>query len=90
MKRTSDTPDDIENPEAAYRESAHRVSPGVLSGEDGVLRWVYEMNMWKNPTLVITIWKVLLLCAMAVEKSVAPGPHTPAVVQCFRPRSSAR
>ncbi len=34
-------------------------------GGDGVLRWVYEMNMWKNPTLVITIWKVLLLAAFA-------------------------
>jgi hypothetical protein len=34
-------------------------------GEDGVMRWVYEMNMWKNPTLVITIWKILLLAALA-------------------------
>jgi len=34
-------------------------------GQDGILRWVYEMNMWKNPTLVITIWKVLLLAALA-------------------------
>jgi len=65
MKRSSDTPDGIENPETAFRQSTRRVSPGVLSGEGGVLRWVYEMNMWKNPTLVITIWKVLLLCAMA-------------------------
>ncbi len=30
-----------------------------------MLRWVYEMNMWKNPTLLITIWKVLLLAAFA-------------------------
>ncbi len=41
-----------------------QVSPGVIMGGDGVLRWVYEMNMWKNPTLVITIWKVLLLAAL--------------------------
>lgn len=34
-------------------------------GREGILRWVYEMNMWKNPTLVITIWKVLLLAALA-------------------------
>ncbi len=38
MKRSSDTPDNIENPEAAYRQSARRVSPGVLSGDYGVLR----------------------------------------------------
>lgn len=53
------------DPEAAFRRSTRRVAPGVLAGDDGVLRWIYEMNMWKNPTLVVTIWKVLLLCAMA-------------------------
>jgi hypothetical protein len=40
------------------------VKSGIEKGADGVLRWVYEMNMWKNPTLVITIWKVLLLAAL--------------------------
>ncbi|MEA4908277.1 MAG: zinc ribbon domain-containing protein [Chloroflexi bacterium] len=47
------------------QRSNPQVSPGVTMGEDGVMRWVYEMNMWKNPTLVITIWKVLLLAAFA-------------------------
>ena len=41
-----------------------RVSPGIVMGKDGVLRWVYEMNMWKNPTLIITIWNILLLVAL--------------------------
>jgi hypothetical protein len=40
------------------------VSPGIVKGKDGVLRWVYEMNMWKNPTLIITIWNILLLVAL--------------------------
>ena len=47
------------------QQSDQQVSPGVVMGKDGVMRWVYEMNMWKNPTLVITIWKVLLLAALA-------------------------
>lgn len=51
--------------EAVYRQSNQQVSPGVVLGGDGILRWVYEMNMWKNPTLVITIWKVLLFAALA-------------------------
>ncbi len=42
----------------------HPPSPGVVKGGDGILRWVYEMNMWKSPTLVITIWKVLMLAAV--------------------------
>jgi hypothetical protein len=54
---------------AADEERAHAgatllVSPGVTRGHDGVLRWIYELNMWKNPTLVITIWKVMLLAAL--------------------------
>lgn len=51
--------------EAVDQHPNQQVSPGVVMGGDGVLRWVYEMNMWKNPTLVITIWKVLLLAALA-------------------------
>ncbi len=41
------------------------VSPGITMGSDGILRWVYEMNMWSNPTLLITIWKVLVIGALA-------------------------
>ena len=55
----------LPNKEVIYQKSIQQVSPGVVMGMDGVMRWVYEMNMWKNPTLVITIWKVLLLAALA-------------------------
>ncbi len=37
---------------------------GIVKGKDGVFRWVYEMNMWKNPTLIITVWKILLLVTL--------------------------
>jgi len=36
----------------------------VIDGK-GLMRWAYDMNMWKNPTILITVWKVLLLSAMA-------------------------
>lgn len=29
--------------------------------KDGVWRWSYEMNMWKNPTILLTVWKVFML-----------------------------
>ena len=51
--------------EVVHQPPNQQVSPGVVIGGDDILRWVYEMNMWKNPTLVITIWKVLLLAALA-------------------------
>ncbi len=50
--------------EAIGERSTQTDHPGIVIGKDGVLRWVYEMNMWKNPTLVITIWKVLLIAAL--------------------------
>jgi len=37
--------------------------PGPLAGADGVLRWTYLMNMWRNPTILITTMKVVLLAA---------------------------
>lgn len=36
---------------------------GLLAGSDGVLRWTYQMNMWRNPTIFITTAKVILLAA---------------------------
>lgn len=52
------------DPEAAHARATRLVSPGITLGQDGVMRWVFELNMWKNPTLVITIWKLLLLAAL--------------------------
>jgi hypothetical protein len=52
------------DPEDAYARATRLVSPGITLGVDGVMRWVFELNMWKNPTLVITIWKLLLLAAL--------------------------
>lgn len=55
---------EVPKKEVVNPQSNQQVSPGILMGKDGLLRWVYEVNMWKNPTLVITIWKVLLLAAL--------------------------
>jgi hypothetical protein len=38
-------------------------APGLVLSADGIIRWVYELNMWKNPTLALTIWKSVLLAA---------------------------
>ncbi len=59
------------DPERAFQQATRLVSPGVTLGLDGVLRWVYELNMWKNPAILITVWKVLLLSALAPALLVA-------------------
>lgn len=30
----------------------------IQQGKDGVYRWVYEMNLYKNPTILFLIWKI--------------------------------
>ncbi|UMZ73716.1 hypothetical protein [Natranaerofaba carboxydovora] len=31
--------------------------------EDGVIRWIYELSLWKNPTIIISLLKVFLLAS---------------------------
>lgn len=45
-------------------EFGEQVSADVFISEDGVLRWVYELSMWKNPTILLTVWKVFALGAL--------------------------
>lgn len=44
-------------------EAASRPPPGITPGRDGVHRWVHEISLWKNPTVLITTAKVMLLAA---------------------------
>lgn len=34
------------------------------AAEDGVRRWMFELNLWKNPTVAITVFKVVALAAL--------------------------
>ena len=42
------------------KETAH-----VVQGKDGVYRWVYEVPMLKNLSILFTVWKVLGISACA-------------------------
>ncbi len=39
-------------------------SKNIVLGKDGIYRWTYRMNMWKNPTIMITLWKVFFIGGM--------------------------
>ena len=44
-----------------------KVTENIWLCPDGVYRWVYEYPMLKNPAILFTVWKVLLLsCAICV------------------------
>ena len=36
-----------------------KVTENIWLCPDGVYRWSYEFNMLKNPTIIMTVWKVL-------------------------------
>lgn len=33
----------------------------ITQGPDGTIHWIYEFSFWKNPSILITTWKVLML-----------------------------
>ncbi|SEA90351.1 zinc-ribbon domain-containing protein [Oribacterium sp. KHPX15] len=44
-----------------------KVTENIYLCPDGAYRWVYEFDMIKNPTILITVWKVLLMsCAIVM------------------------
>lgn len=54
-------------------QSNLKFSHAIKIGKDGVIRWVYEVNMWKNPVILITITKVVVLCSMFPALLVSVG-----------------
>lgn len=73
---------EAENKGVTHADNASGIDPGakkpLLQGEwisdnivrcsDGVYRWVYELNLLKNPTIFFLIWKIffIILTAMFV------------------------
>lgn len=49
--------------EEHYRKKLQgkKVTENIVLCPDGFYRWYYEFHMLKNPTILITVWKVLLL-----------------------------
>lgn len=46
------------------QQEKYSFSPSIVEGQDGIIRWSYGMSMWKNPTILITVWKVFMIGAM--------------------------
>ncbi len=43
---------------AGDSEDGRYVTPNIVLGEDGVYRWMFELSLWRNPTILITLIKV--------------------------------
>ena len=56
-----------ERKEPGRQESeGERIADSIYLCRDGQYRWVYEMPMLKNPTILFTVWKVLGIAFAAV------------------------
>lgn len=42
------------------------VTPNIFYCEDGKYRWVYEMSLFKNPTIFILLWKILFFVILGI------------------------
>ena len=43
-----------------------QVTPNIILGSDGKYRWVYEMSLFRNPTIFLTVWKIFIFVALGI------------------------
>lgn len=43
-----------------------KVSPNITLGPDGKYRWTYVMDLFRNPTVFLLVWKVMLIACLVV------------------------
>ena len=43
------------------KDEGSKIGSSLIEAPDGSLSWVYELSFWRNPTILITVFKVMLL-----------------------------
>lgn len=51
---------------APAHNEGQKVSPNITLCPDGIYRWFFEFNLFKNPTVLFVVWKVLFLSFVGV------------------------
>ena len=47
-------------------DGTQRISDNILLYPDGKYRWIYEMSLFKNPTVIVMIWKIFFFVILGV------------------------
>jgi len=55
---------ETEEIQEAVLEQVIRISENVTMSSEGSYNWMYEFSLWKNPAIMITVSKVLLIALM--------------------------
>ena len=64
INKTVQSPD-TSSPEGMINRG-HKVTPNISLCLDGKYRWVYEMNLFKNPTIFILVWKIFFFIFLGI------------------------
>ena len=56
-----DTPPMMQSQPGAQQTAGYALPDGIELTDDGTFFWTYEHNLWKNPTILYTILKVMLI-----------------------------
>ena len=47
-------------------QDGSKVSENIYFCDDGKYRWIYEMSLFKNPTIFILVWKILFFIILGI------------------------
>lgn len=47
-------------------KAGEKVTPNIYLCSDGKYRWVYEMNLIKNPTVFVLVWKIFFFILLGI------------------------
>ncbi len=53
-----------QDPASAIAAAEPKACKGIELGADGKYRWVYELNMFKNPMILFTVWQIFLFAIL--------------------------
>jgi hypothetical protein len=54
-------PGDVSTAGGGGSFAPHLKAPNIIESPDGSLSWAYELSFWRNPTILITVLKVMFL-----------------------------
>lgn len=46
--------------------AGQQVTPNITLGGDGKYRWIYEMSLFKNPTIFLLVWKIFIVIVLGI------------------------
>ena len=50
----------------SQQNAGQMVTPNIMLGPDGKYRWIYEMSLFKNPTIFLLIWKIFFFIFIGI------------------------